>query len=58
MIQYSISIIFARDTKFLNHFWKTLWCKLGTKLFSTTCHSQTDGQMKVVKELYPNFLNG
>ncbi|RDX91320.1 hypothetical protein CR513_26720, partial [Mucuna pruriens] len=32
-------IVSNRDSKFLNHFCRTLWNKLGTKLlFSTTCH--------------------
>ena len=40
----SKSIVSDRDAKFLSHFWKVLWGKLGTKLlFTTTCHSQTNG---------------
>ncbi|RDX99850.1 hypothetical protein CR513_17029, partial [Mucuna pruriens] len=33
------TIVSDRDSKFLGHFWRIVWNKLGTKpLFSTTCH--------------------
>ena len=51
------TIVLDRDVKFLNYFWKTLWCKLGTKLlFSITCHPQTDGQTKVVNRTLSTLL--
>ncbi|RDY08671.1 hypothetical protein CR513_07070, partial [Mucuna pruriens] len=37
--------------KFLGHFWRSIWSKLGTKLlYSTTYHPQTDGQTKVLHD--------
>ncbi|RDX73842.1 hypothetical protein CR513_46489, partial [Mucuna pruriens] len=41
------TIMSDRGTKFLRRFWRSLWSRLRKKLlFSTTCHSQTNGQTK------------
>jgi transposase InsO family protein len=51
------TIISDRDAKFLSHFWRTLWFKLGIKLlFSTYCHPQTNGQTEVVNRILSTML--
>jgi hypothetical protein len=49
--------MFDRDTKFVGHFWRNLWKKLGTILsFSSTYHPQTDGQIEVIKRSLGDLL--
>ena len=39
-----LSIMSNIDSKFMSHFWRTLWHKLGTNLsFGFSYHPQTDG---------------
>jgi hypothetical protein len=53
----SNTITLDRDAKFLSHFWRTLWFKLGIKLlFSTTCHPQMDDQTEVVNHTLSTML--
>jgi IS30 family transposase len=51
------SIVSDRDTKFVGHFWRTLWRKLGIDLFFiSSYHPQTDGKTEVVNRSLGNLL--
>jgi imidazoleglycerol phosphate dehydratase HisB len=51
------SIVSDRDTKFVGHFWRTLWKKMGTNLyFISAYHTQTDGQIEVVNRSLGDLL--
>nr|GEV34415.1 RNA-directed DNA polymerase [Tanacetum cinerariifolium] len=48
---------FDQDVKFVSHFWRTLWTRLGSRLqFSSSHHPQTDGQTEVVNRSLGNLL--
>jgi hypothetical protein len=51
------SIVSDRDTKFMGHFWRTLWKKMGTSFsFSSVYHPQMDGQTEVVNKSLGDLL--
>jgi hypothetical protein len=51
------SIVLDQDTKFVGHFWRNLWKKLGTNLlFISTYHLHIDGQIEVVNKILGDFL--
>ena len=54
---FPLSIVSDRDTKFVGHFWRTLWKKFGTNIsFSSACNPQTDKQTEVVNRSLGNIL--
>nr|GEV24945.1 hypothetical protein [Tanacetum cinerariifolium] len=51
------TFISDRDVKFVSHFWRTLWTRLGSKLqFNSSHHPQTDGETNVVNRSLGNIL--
>ena len=54
---FPLSIVSDRDTKFVGHFWRTLWKKLGNNIsFISANHPQTNGQTEVVNRSLGNIL--
>ena len=52
-----LKIVSNMDTKFVGHFWRTIWKNLGTNLsFSFAYHPQTDGQTEVLNRRLGNIL--
>ena len=57
--EFPVSIVSDMDTKFVEHFWRTMWKKIGTNLsFISAYHPQTNGQTNVVNRSLGKILRG
>ena len=54
---FPTSIGLDKDSRFLGHFWRTLWKKMDTRLdYSSTYHPQIDRKIEVVNRSLGNLL--
>jgi imidazoleglycerol phosphate dehydratase HisB len=51
------SIVSYRDTRFVGHFWRTLWNNIDTNIsFSSSYHPQTNEKIEAINKILGNIL--